>query len=158
MTTPKTRLAAFAAAALFLAVAAAPSPVFGLGVALPDQDAFATARGNAFVATANDPAAIFYNPAGISQLDGANFSLGAYGIVYGDRYTGSAGSVDSKTLWAGIPQVFSTFSLSNYHLAFGFGTYSPYGLRTEWPNNAPFLAAGETGQITYVRAAAIVAW
>ena len=68
-------------AALFLGVLAGPSPVFGLGIALPDQDAFATARGNAFVATANDPAAVFYNPAGISQLDGFNASLGAYGIM-----------------------------------------------------------------------------
>jgi long-chain fatty acid transport protein len=59
------RIAGFAA--LFLGVAAGPHAVFGLGIALPDQDAFATARGNAFVATANDPAAVYYNPAGISQ-------------------------------------------------------------------------------------------
>jgi long-chain fatty acid transport protein len=151
------RIAGFAAA-LFLGVATGPGPVFGLGIALPDQDAFATARGNAFVATANDPAAVFYNPAGISQLDGANFSLGAYGLVYNDRYSGPAGSVNSKTQWSALPQVFSTFSLTNYNLTFGFGTYSPYGLRMEWPTTAPFLAAGETGQLTYLRAAGIVSW
>jgi long-chain fatty acid transport protein len=157
MKTRKIRLTALAAA-LFLGVAAGPSPVFGLGIAVPDQDAFATARGNAFVATANDPAAIFYNPAGISQLDGANVSLGAYGLVYGDRYTGPAGSLDSKTQWAALPQFFSTFSLSNYHLTFGLGAYCPYGLRNDWPNNAPFLAAGQTGQISYMTTAAMVAW
>jgi long-chain fatty acid transport protein len=54
--------------------------------------------------------------------------------------------------------VFSTFSLSNYNLTFGLGSYSPYGLRMEWPGTAPFLAGGETGQITYQRAAGIVAW
>jgi long-chain fatty acid transport protein len=155
--TRKTLIAGFAAA-LFLGVARGPSPVFGLGLALPDQDAFATARGNAFVATANDPAAVFYNPAGISQLEGANFSAGAYGIVYGDRYSGAAGSVDSKTLWSVVPQVFSTLTLSNYNLSFGFGTYSPYGLRMEWPASAPFLVGGETGQITYLRVAGVIAW
>jgi len=158
LTTTRTIHVAALAAALFLGAATAPSPVYGLGLALPDQDAFATARGNAFVATANDPAAIFYNPAGISQLDGANISLGAYGIVLGDRYSGPAGSVDSKTIWSVVPQVFSTFSLSNYNLTFGFGTYSPYGLRMEWPTTAPFLADGETAQLTYLRAAGIVAW
>jgi long-chain fatty acid transport protein len=145
-------------AVLLLGVAAGPRPIFGLGIALPDQDAFATARGNAFVATADNPSAVFYNPAGISQLGGVNFSLGAYGIVDGDRYSGPKGSIDSKTEWSAVPQVFSTFSLSNYNLTFGFGTYSPYGLRMEWPGDAPFLAGGETGQITYLRGAGIVAW
>jgi long-chain fatty acid transport protein len=156
-TNRKTQVAGFAVA-LLLGVVAGPSPVFGLGLALPDQDAFATARGNAFVATANDPAAVYYNPAGISQLDGANVSLGAYGIVLSDRYTGAGGSVNSKTIWSGVPQGFATFALTNYHLSFGLGIYSPYGLRMEWPNTAPFLAAGETGQIDYLTTAGIVSW
>ena len=104
MTTHKTQITALAAA-LFLGISMAPGPVFGLGLALPDQDAFATARGNAFVATANDPAAVFYNPAGISQLDGANVSLGSYGVVVNDRYSGASGSVNSKTIWSAAPQL-----------------------------------------------------
>jgi long-chain fatty acid transport protein len=151
-------IAAFSAA-LFLGGAAGPGPVFGLGIALPDQDAFATARGNAFVATANDPAAVFYNPAGISQLEGANVSLGSYGLVYNDRYSGPGGSVNSKTQWSAAPQMFSTFSLPKCNLTFGFGTYSPFGLRMEWPNNAPFVPYGlQTGQLTYLTAAPVVAW
>jgi long-chain fatty acid transport protein len=141
---------------LFLGLAAGPSKVFGLGIAIPDQDAFATARGNAFVATANDPSAVFYNPAGLSQLDGVNFSAGAYGIVDSDRYSGRGGSVNSKTQWAAIPQVFSSLSLSNYHLTFGFGTYAPYGLRMEWPDNKFF--GPQVGQVTYMTASPIVAW
>ncbi len=156
MTTRRTKIAALAL--LFLATASVPSTVFALGLALPDQDAFATARGNAFVATANDPAAIFYNPAGISQLDGFNVSLGAYGIVLADRYTGPAGSVNSQTIWSAVPQVFSTFSLTNCHLTFGLGAYSPYGLRMEWPAKAPFIAAGETGQTTYSTVAGVISW
>src|SRR5580658_3862586 len=120
---PRTRIIGFSAA-LFLAIAACPRPVFGLGIALPDQDAFATARGNAFVATANDPAAVFYNPAGISQLDGVNLSLGTYGIVYSDRYTGAAGSVNSKTIWTALPQAFATYTLPKYNLSFGLGVYT----------------------------------
>jgi long-chain fatty acid transport protein len=156
-TTRNQRLAGLTAA-LFLIVASKPGPVFGLGIALPDQDAFATARGNAFVATANDPAAVFYNPAGISQLDGVNLSLGTYGIVYSDRYTGAAGSVNSKTIWTALPQAFATYTLPKYNLSFGLGVYTPYGLRMEWPLTAPFVAAGETGEITYLRGAGIVSW
>jgi long-chain fatty acid transport protein len=139
-------------------VALLPAPVFGLGVALPDQDAFATARGNAFVATANDPAAIFYNPAGISQLEGMNTSVGAYGIVYGSSYKGGGTSVDSKTQLAVLPQVFSSISIPKYNLTLGLGTYSPYGLRNEWPTSAPFIGAGETGQINYYTVNPVVAY
>ena len=45
-----------------------PSLSFGLGIRISDQDAAATARGNAFAATADNPSAIYYNPAGITQL------------------------------------------------------------------------------------------
>src|SRR5436190_18009123 len=45
-----------------------PSVSYGLGIRIADQDARATARGNAFTATADNPSAIYYNPAGITQL------------------------------------------------------------------------------------------
>ena len=130
----------------------------GLGVALPDQDAFASARGNAFVATADDPAAVFYNPAGISQLPGSSMSVGAYGIFYGDSYKHGGASIDAKTQWAGLPQVFSSYSIAKYHLTLGLGTYSAYGLRMEWPTSAPFLGTGETGEIHYYTVNPVVAW
>jgi long-subunit fatty acid transport protein len=52
------------------------------GFGLADQDAFATARGEAFVATADNPSAIYYNPAGITQLEGNDLRGGIYGIYY----------------------------------------------------------------------------
>ena len=136
----------------------APRAAFALGIALPDQDAFATARGNAFVATADDPAAIFYNPAGITQLEGMNTSVGAYGIVYQDNYRKGPLSVDSKMQLAVLPQVFSTWSLPKYNLTFGVGTYSPYGLRMEWPEKAPFAGIGQTGEIDYFTLNPVVAY
>jgi long-chain fatty acid transport protein len=152
------RQSAGLAAALVLGVAAGPSSVFGIGIALPDQDAFATARGNAFVATADNPSAVFYNPAGISQLDGAQVSLGAYGLAYSDRYSGASGSVNAKTEWDAIPQFFSTYSLPQYHLTLGAGSVVPFGLRMSWPGTAPFVAAGETGAASYWRWQGIIAW
>lgn len=47
-----------------------PLACFGTGLPLPDQDTAATGRGEAFVATADNPSAIYYNPAGITQLSG----------------------------------------------------------------------------------------
>ena len=45
-----------------------PAVSYGLGIRIADQDARATARGNAFTATADNPSAIYYNPAGIAFL------------------------------------------------------------------------------------------
>src|SRR5215208_5228482 len=49
-----------------------PTAGYALGIRLFDHDAFATARGDAFVATADNPSAIYYTPAGIPQLQGHN--------------------------------------------------------------------------------------
>src|SRR5579862_5314758 len=65
---------------MFGVLALLPSLAFGYGSRVSNQDAEATARGNAFTATADDPSAIYYNPAGIMQLDGLNTESGMYGI------------------------------------------------------------------------------
>jgi len=63
------------------------------GFRLADQDAFATARGEAFVATADNPSAIYYNPAGITQLEDNNLRSGIYGIYYDPSYTPAAATL-----------------------------------------------------------------
>ena len=74
MTTPSaTHLAA-------LAVGLMPLAALGNGLRLPSQDAFAAARGEAFVATADNPSAIYYNPAGLAQLTGTQLRSGIYGL------------------------------------------------------------------------------
>src|SRR5271169_3872836 len=81
------------------------------GFGLPDQDAFATARGEAFTATADNPSAIYYNPAGITQLEGNNFRGGIYGIYLNPSYSPTNGASNSgKTYhssdnYAVIPQI-----------------------------------------------------
>jgi len=49
----------------------------GLGSRIPNQDAAAIAARHAFVATADNPSAMYYNPAGISQLEGQNVQAGS---------------------------------------------------------------------------------
>lgn len=128
--------------ALTVAVAAAmPASLFALGVQVPDQDAFAIARGNAFVATADNPSAIYYNPAGISQLHGVNFRVGGYGILINDHFEGDGTSVNTKQRLQGLPEFYATAEIPKVPLTFGLGFYAPFGLGLEWPNNAPFLVS-----------------
>ena len=69
---------------------------FSLGIRVFDHDAFATARGDAFVATADNPSAIYYNPAGITQLQGHN-ARGAVDVVMVESEFDSPRGRDEKT-------------------------------------------------------------
>src|SRR5580698_9397806 len=105
-----------------------PAMVFGLGLRLPDQDAFATGRGEAFVATADNPSAIYYNPAGITQLDGQNVRAGVYGIYLNDRFSDSTTSLNTQDSIQAAPQLYYTYGFQDVPLTLGIGVYSPYGL------------------------------
>src|SRR5438034_11201311 len=101
-----------------------PWRAHGLGVRIADQDPFATARGNAFVATADNPSAIYYNPAGITQLDGLNVSAGVYAITLGSTYTAPNGTKhDTRDEFDALPQIYSTYALAGLPLSVGLGLY-----------------------------------
>src|SRR5437660_12081180 len=82
----------------------------GLGVRVPNQDAEAIARGNAFVATADNPAAIYYNPAGITQLEGHHVQVGSlfYLNVYSDYESRSGERVKNDHDIIPVPQLHYT--------------------------------------------------
>ena len=52
------------------------SNAFASGFQLNEQGARALAMGGAFAGLANDPSALYFNPAGITQLRGTNFYFG----------------------------------------------------------------------------------
>src|SRR5271154_3842912 len=76
------------------------------GFGLPDQDAFATARGEAFVATADNASAIYYNPAGITQLTNSNLRGGLNSVYYEQTYQppSSGRTYYSSANFAYLPQ------------------------------------------------------
>jgi long-chain fatty acid transport protein len=133
--------------------------LFADGFRLPDQDAFATARGEAFAATADNASAIYYNPAGISQLQGGNFRGGIYGIYLPVSYESPDGRTfhNKKTL-QGAPQLFGTYAAEGSPLSFGLGLYAPYGLGLNWPQDTGFRTVGIESQLTYLSFNPVVAW
>jgi hypothetical protein len=78
----------------------------GTGFDLPDQDAFAGARGMAFVATADNASAIYYNPAGLTQLQSHNFRAGFYGLNLQSSFESpTGGSFDNRKALHAIPHL-----------------------------------------------------
>lgn len=133
--------------------------VSATGFRLPDQDAFATARGEAFVATADNPSAIYYNPAGITQLEGQDLRGGIYGIYLAPSYESSTGATyDNKDPWHAAPQIFYTYNNPGVEpFSFGLGVYSPYGLGLEWPQDTGFRTLATKASLTYITINPVVA-
>jgi long-chain fatty acid transport protein len=138
--------------------------VLGNGFSLPDQDAFATARGEAFVATANNASAIYYNPAGITQVKGDSLRAGVYGIYLNPTYNPPAGAANSGSTYhsaynlLAVPQLFYVHSLQKLPLSFGLGVYFPYGGSMGWPQATGFRAIGVSATLKYVTINPVVAW
>jgi long-chain fatty acid transport protein len=110
-----------------------PSASEGAGFALVQQGTAAMAQGNAFVAEADDPSAIFYNPAGLNQLKRPQVYLGTFFNYPHRDYHGLKGDTsktrhvfyDSGSFFLAVP--------CNSRVALGFGYFTPFGLGSDWP-------------------------
>jgi long-chain fatty acid transport protein len=108
------------------------SKAHGAGFALIQQGTAAMGQGNAFVADASDPSAIFYNPAGLNQLKRAQVYLGSF-LNYPDREF-SGGGQDSQTNHRLYKSLTTYISIPVHNrVALGIGFFSPFGLGTAWP-------------------------
>jgi long-chain fatty acid transport protein len=86
----------------------------------------AIALGAAFAGVADDPSAVFYNPAGIVfQEQILNLSINGFRIMPTHEYTGIAGPTLQSKFNSTIPQVFLTYK-ANEKVTMGFGAYAPY--------------------------------
>jgi long-chain fatty acid transport protein len=142
---PRPTVWALRLAAALLALA--PAGLRASGTRVGFKDAFATARGNAFVATADNPSAIYYNPAGLTQLKGQQISATAYGLQLNadfqssySSYLAATSSLKKETKL--LPQVYYAWAPAGAKWALGLGFYAPFGLSTEWNDTAtPYLGA-----------------
>ncbi len=109
------------------------------GFRLPEAGAKAMGMGFAFTAQADDPSAIYFNPAGLTQLEGSNVMGGVtYVKENGGTFTGEtpltggfSTSETQKTLHFFIPNLYVTRKASP-NFAYGIGVFSPFGLGQEY--------------------------
>jgi long-chain fatty acid transport protein len=134
---------------LFLSVSSIlfSSSLFAEGFRILDHGAAATGQGAAFSAQADDPSALHYNPAGMTQLKGIQFSAGTLLIggsiefksaqgpnVDGDL-GGSIANPPPSTLFltAHLPAL-GLKNLPNWTV--GIGVTSPFALQVEYPDDS----------------------
>lgn len=131
-----------------------------IGFLIPNQDAEAIARGNAFAATADNPSAIYYNPAGITQIPGQQLEVGVLnylGLNVGHQAPNGS-LADTKFQVIPVPQIFYTCSPTNLPLSFGLGIYAPFGLGVEWPSDSNLRTLALNSKLQFLTVNPVVAW
>lgn len=115
----------------------APGAAFGSGYSIYEQGARAMANAGAFTARADDPSALFFNPAGITQLRGKRFNFGTTAIALtGSSFDSSASgdSFDQLDNMAWPANIYYTQTVGE-RWAWGVAVTSPFGLKTEWADD-----------------------
>jgi long-chain fatty acid transport protein len=116
------------------------------------QGAAASAMSNAFSAQADDPSALHYNPAGMTQLQGIQFMVGALASGGSTNFTSPTGVTargdrNGSVAWPPPGHAYITANLKDLgvtalgDLSVGIGLTSPFGSLTRWPNDGPFKTA-----------------
>lgn len=119
---------------------------------LQGQSAAAAAMGNAFVAQADDPSALHYNPAGMTQLHGFQTLFGTTLIGGTTQFTSPAGTQvtgdrNGSVAWPPPGHVYLVANLKDLGLSAlgnftaGIGMNNPFGSLTRYPNDGPFRTA-----------------
>jgi long-chain fatty acid transport protein len=132
------------------------SPLFAGGFQLNENSARALGMGDAFTGIADDPSAIYFNGAGLTQLTGVNFMIGSTLIapVFSFKNTGPLATSPMVTEYDATKQTFfpthfyATYKY-NSDWAFGIGFTSPFGLGSQWDTSwaGRYLATGTTLQV-----------
>jgi long-chain fatty acid transport protein len=113
------------------------------------QGTAASGMSNAFSAQADDPSALHYNPAGMTQLHGVEFMTGVLlsgGTTSFTSPTGvtATGDRNGSVAWPPPGHIYLTANLKDLgmtalgDLTVGIGLTVPFGSITRWPNDGPF--------------------
>lgn len=108
--------------------------LFASGFQINEHGARAMSLGGAFTGLANDPSAIFFNPAGITQLSGTRLMGGVTFIKPISTFRGPSPEV---TEWELEDKIFNPINFYVTHqlsddFYVGLAVNNPYGLGTEW--------------------------
>ncbi len=122
---------------LVLLISISVSSIYGSGFQLNEHGARAMAMAGAFTGLANDPSAIYFNPAGITQLEGLHFSAGVTLISPKSTFRGPSPAITEykvkDQLFTPI-NFYATYQISEKLFA-GLSVNNQYGLATEWDDN-----------------------
>ena len=123
------------------------------GFELGTNTARSLGRANAVSADPGEPAAVVFNPAGLTSLEGHQVSASTSLITLSTHYDSRAAGrldEDSATLMSTVPSFFLSLSTPNKDLKLGAGVNAPFGLTTAYSSSGNFKYTSNYNQIKTV--------
>lgn len=136
---------------------AAICSTFALGIRLPSQGAAATGQSDAFVAQADDATALFYNPAGVTQITGSEIAVGSWNWFPDYRFegVGTKGRMDKPAL---TPHFYAVSDLGLLRWRFGIAANPVFGTAVDWRDTPSFRFLVTKANLTVLSIAPSVAY
>ena len=142
-----------------VAVGAITSPAaMGGGIEVPMQNARAAGMADAFIAGADDPSAIWYNPAALTNVEGTQASVGAIGLFMDWHFDGDDGSSQSMHSQAVLPHLYLSSDLGTERLRVGIGVNNSFGLSEEWGGEGPLRFIVDEAMLSAINISPAVAY
>jgi hypothetical protein len=118
-----------------------PAIVNAGAIDVPQQGARASGQAEAFAAQADDPSAIWHNPAGLTQLHGTYLQDGGTLVLPFWKFE-SANGAGSQTMRMPsiLPQIYLVSDLGTENLRVGLGANNVFGLNEDWKNDGPLTS------------------
>lgn len=134
------------------------STAHGGAIDVPMQSGKAAGMADAFTAQADDPSAIFYNPAGLTQLQGTNASGGVYLLQPEFNFDGDNGSNESMNLPSVLPHFYAESDLGTKRFRVGLGINNVFGINEDWGNTGPLRFDVNKAQLSVLSIAPTAAY
>ena len=119
-----------------LIISCAFQNTYGSGFAIYTQGASALGQADAVIAHADDPSAIFFNPALINKLEGTQIEAGTTLLFPSQEFksdiTGNTFSTENDVFYPSTLFVTHKF---NDKVSAGLGVFNSFGLGTDWGNS-----------------------
>ena len=112
------------------------SDVLAGGYVIPHQTARGLGLSNAMTAGVDDPSAVYYNPAALSEVQGDNLLVSGSYVNLQNSVENSGRKSTNKHADNFLASFFANYRIPDSDFTLGIGTYAPFGLATEYDRDA----------------------
>src|SRR5687767_3067639 len=135
------------------------SPVaLGGGIEVPMQNARAAGQADAFIVQADDPSAVWYNPAGLTQVEGTQVIVGGVELFMNWDFNADAGADQSMNDEAILPHLYLSSDLGTERLRVGIGINNSFGLSEQWGDQGPLRFIVDEAKLACINISPTVAY
>ena len=128
------------------------------GYIIPHQTARGLSLSNAMTAGVNDASAVYYNPAALSEVNGDNVLASGIYVNVSNSVENSGRKSRNKHDDNFLATFFANYHIPGTDLTLGIGTYTPFGLVTEYGSDAFTRFAAVQTQLKTIYVTPALSW